>query len=53
MARWTVQIGQDQILLDKVADTVVIEIDGRQVTATRTEVEDLRRKLGAALGYED
>jgi hypothetical protein len=54
MASWTVKVGEhDVILIDRDGDVVVIDIPrGRAVRANRAEVEDLRRKLGAALADE-
>lgn len=55
MATWTVKIGENDVfVIDTDGDGVVMEIpNGVPVKATRAQVEDLRRKLGAALGYEE
>lgn len=55
MPRWTVSVGdEDTIVIERTADGRV-EIDiptHRPTRATRAEVEDLRRKLGAAIADE-
>jgi hypothetical protein len=52
MARWTVSVGQDDIIVvERTGDgTWVIDIPSkRPVIADRAAVEDLRLKLGAAI----
>lgn len=51
MARWTVSVGDDVIVIERTADgVVVIDIPShRPVPADRAAVQDLRLKLGAAL----
>lgn len=51
MARWTVIVGGDEIVIERTpGGLVAISIPARrEVTATREQVEDLRRKLGAAI----
>lgn len=50
MAKWTVNVGDEVIVVERRGDAVVIDIpSGRPVTAQRREVEDLRLKLGAAI----
>lgn len=52
MPRWTVSIGnEDIIVIERTPDgLVVIDIPAhRPAPATRAEVEELRRKLGAAI----
>lgn len=55
MARWTVNVGEnDVIAVERTpAGLVAISIPSRrEVVATREEIEDLRRKLGAAIADE-
>lgn len=53
MPRWTVSVGDegDMIVIERIGDgLVVIDIPSRRpAPATRAEVEELRRKLGAAI----
>jgi hypothetical protein len=51
MSRWTVQFGEDVILVERLPDgTVVVDIPSRRsVRSDRAAVEDLRLKLGAAI----
>lgn len=55
MARWTVNVGDNEIIaLERTDDGhVIIDIpSGGPLVASRPEVEDLRRKLGAAIADE-
>lgn len=56
MPRWTVSIGNegDVVAIERTGDGfVVLDIPShRPVPATRAEVEDLRRKLGAAIAED-
>lgn len=55
MARWTVSVGDEDIIVVErtAAGDVAIDIPShRPVIADRQSVEDLRLKLGAALGIE-
>lgn len=50
--RWTVSVGDEEIIVVErtAAGDVVIDIPShRPVVASRSEVEDLRLKLGAAI----
>lgn len=52
MARWTVSVGDDDVIvIERSADGIlVIDIPSkRPVPVTRAQVEDLRLKLGAAI----
>jgi hypothetical protein len=51
MPRWTVSVGSDEITIERTpTGLVAVSIPcRREVIATREEVEDLRRKLGAAI----
>lgn len=52
MPRWTVSVGnEDVIAIERTpAGLVAVSIPTRrEVIATRDEIEDLRRKLGAAI----
>lgn len=57
MPRWTVRIGGDDnaVVIEKSdAGHVDIEIPSREkLHADRAAVEDLRRKLGAAIAHDD
>jgi hypothetical protein len=54
MARWTVTVGDDDIVIERTpTGLVAISIPARrEVIADRAAVEDLRRKLGAAIADE-
>lgn len=55
MARWTVSVGDDDIIVvERSADGVlVIDVPSkRPVPVTREQVEELRLKLGAAIADE-
>jgi hypothetical protein len=55
MPRWTVSVGSDEVVtIERTpAGLVAISIPSRrEVIATRDEIEDLRRKLGAAIADE-
>lgn len=54
MARWTVTAGGDDIVIETTpAGLVAISIPARrEVIADRAAIEDLRRKLGAAIADE-
>lgn len=49
MARWTVQAGDDQIVVETTAEGLIRIDTGGPVLADRKAVEDLRAKLGAAI----
>jgi hypothetical protein len=51
MARWTVSVGDDVIVVERTPDgAVVVDIPSRKpVVADRSQIEDLRLKLGAAI----
>jgi hypothetical protein len=56
MPRWVVNVGNDEIIAVErtPAGLVAISIPSRrEVIATRAEVEDLRRKLGAAIADDE
>jgi hypothetical protein len=55
MSRWTIQVGDDEIVIEHQDDGLVhIEIpSGNPLKANRTEVEAIRLRLGAALGTGD
>lgn len=50
MARWVVEVGDGEIVIETRGDLVVIDIPSkRPLSAARRQVEDLRLKLGAAI----
>lgn len=56
MPRWTVNVGDEDVIVIETAadDEVFIDIPSRRpVRADRRTVEDLRLKLGAAIGDPD
>lgn len=55
MPRWTVVVGENDIIaLERTDDgLVVIDIPKSPVVADRSAVEDLRRKLGAAIADDE
>lgn len=57
MPRWTVSTGvndDDIIVIERTGADVTIDIPSRKTLRTnRAAVEDLRRKLGAAIADED
>lgn len=59
MARWTVQFGEDVIVVERNPNgTLVIDLPARRpivadVVVDRAKIEDFRLKLGAALVKEE
>lgn len=51
MARWTVSVGDDEFVIETADDgRVSLGIPShKRLLATRHEIEDIRRKLGAAI----
>lgn len=50
MPRWTVNIGDDVLVIERTGETVTIDIpSGAPIRANRADVEDIRLKLGAAI----
>lgn len=54
MPRWTLNTSEDVFVIERTADgTLTIDIVTRRpARVTRAEIEDLRRKLGAAIADE-
>lgn len=55
MARWTVNVGNSDIIVVERTPAGLVSISiptRREVIATRDEVEDFRRKLGAAIAED-
>jgi hypothetical protein len=55
MSRWTIQVGDDEIVIER-RDDGMVHIDipsGKPLLANRAAVEAIRLRLGAALGTGD
>lgn len=55
MTRWTIQVGDDEIVIEKDSSGLVrIEIpSGKPLVADRSAVEAIRLRLGATLGTDN